>query len=1244
MAKKVINAFNGGEVDPKLHARSDVKRYDNSCLKMENFVPIPFGGATRRPASKFIIDTGNTEVRIFSYIISDTDKYILEFSNLKLRILKNDAILQKNSVDIEITTPYTTAQLKNIHFAQSYDILYFAHPNHSPQKLKHYSDTHWEWEELNFEFDPMLDINVEDIKITHSTNDQNAIVVLESTDDMFRSNHVGAIFSLRNKRTFAQQKVEGIGINQGQGLTGISNSINVSFQNYTITSVQGAVELYLQRSTDGGVTFEDFALIGDSFSQDITNASETFSFTYSSPEAENANTYIRLRYLFADKGSNFDDNNTLRFTIQPEYNYVTSLYKITEYVSNFKVKATVESKAEILGDNQTLWEDSYKTTTTAFTKGNGVKSIGLINYDLTGDVNNFLDFETNQTDLYAAGSTYYNGSHYLISKRSNEFFIKKYTITWDDTTSNDHSFSLTEYNITNASNVTDYSISGIDVGHALYNIVEVCNIMFKDGLPYVLFQTANSFVIAKFNSAFTEFSVVSSIAEDDVFADYNAAKGSTIAPRETFQSAVGFFDHIDDRVYVSFVPHTPSDMNFTESYNITKPDGTTVNGFSISGINTSHRAAIIYSYPDEILTDAGQLAGATGNDYLESLRDWTDSSNIKRHSNPYFSDFDFDTHFNFTSRDNSFGREGGTAYKHVEGENTYIYFASSIVNALGVAYGIEHRRILLGNDYTFTDTTASYSIKVNEYLPSEVALNDYTTGHPNIQQSIWHDNILESGVPELAYGETVTFDGKNTYIWILDDTDVNNKKTGIWRYPVETGTRYYSIIKDFPATNSGGFLFKSLLDDAYLSNADVNTKQWSEGAFSGYRGYPSAVGFYERRLCFSGQANLPNYIFLSKTDDFTNYFTDVKDTDAMRIRLFSGKTDAIKWILPEKSLILGTTSAEFALGSNRDDIAITPSAFSLKQKSAYGSSSIDPFIAKDNIFFFMRDGKNLREWSFEYNTKNATSNDLSYIANHLLKSGVKDVTYQQQRNSIIWVVTNDGDLVGLTYEKEYETLAWHKHTFDGTVESVAILSEENQEDSIYLSIKDSNNNRNIVKLDPLDWGTDYTTEFAGLDFYKKYTGFDKTTLTGLDYLEGKTVTVLDGGLKLSSTYTVTSGSITIPSTNNTVYVGLPYTATLAPLYLDADGSMGSKKSVHHATIRFKDTLGAKVGQKETGTYGENSVSVLDDVKFSSTTTLNTEDAEVWLANHNEFLQTIYIVSDSPQPCTVLAMVVDVEGV
>jgi hypothetical protein len=54
MAKKVINAFNSGEVSPYTYARQDSKLYDKACLKMENFIPLEYGGATKRPATKFI--------------------------------------------------------------------------------------------------------------------------------------------------------------------------------------------------------------------------------------------------------------------------------------------------------------------------------------------------------------------------------------------------------------------------------------------------------------------------------------------------------------------------------------------------------------------------------------------------------------------------------------------------------------------------------------------------------------------------------------------------------------------------------------------------------------------------------------------------------------------------------------------------------------------------------------------------------------------------------------------------------------------------------------------------------------------------------------------------------------------------------------------------------------------------------------------------------------------------------------
>ncbi len=233
--------------------------------------------------------------------------------------------------------------------------------------------------------------------------------------------------------------------------------------------------------------------------------------------------------------------------------------------------------------------------------------------------------------------------------------------------------------------------------------------------------------------------------------------------------------------------------------------------------------------------------------------------------------------------------------------------------------------------------------------------------------------------------------------------------------------------------------------------------------------------------------------------------------------------------------------------------------------------------------------------------------------------------------------TNKQTKVTLTYDSigEYNIDVYIEDTGTGEVQTVK--SGEGIQPRIL-------GDRYLVQFDPQQHESAYTKKYSGLDLYVRNKNFTGSSFTGLGHLEGKTVTYkVNGGT--AQTATVSNGAISVGSqTNANVIVGLPYTSTLAPLYVDAEGSMGSKKSVPHATIRFKDTLEAKVGQKETGTYGENSVSVLDNVKFASSSSLNTEDAEVWLANHNEFLQTVYIVSDTPQPCTVLAMVVDVEGV
>ncbi len=60
---------------------------------------------------------------------------------------------------VEVTTIYTSAQTFDIHYTQSADVMYLAHPDHPPKKLSRTSDTSWTFASIVFSGGPFLDEN-----------------------------------------------------------------------------------------------------------------------------------------------------------------------------------------------------------------------------------------------------------------------------------------------------------------------------------------------------------------------------------------------------------------------------------------------------------------------------------------------------------------------------------------------------------------------------------------------------------------------------------------------------------------------------------------------------------------------------------------------------------------------------------------------------------------------------------------------------------------------------------------------------------------------------------------------------------------------------------------------------------------------------------------------------------------------------------------------------------------------------
>ena len=122
------SSFNNGFLDPTMYARMDTQQYSQGVAQADNVKFLPQGGARKRAGFQYIA-TLTAETRIIPLVMSNTQRYILAFSNNQLKVFRADT---DALVDTVVTT-YTTAQLFELDFAQSGDDMLLVHEDHIPR-------------------------------------------------------------------------------------------------------------------------------------------------------------------------------------------------------------------------------------------------------------------------------------------------------------------------------------------------------------------------------------------------------------------------------------------------------------------------------------------------------------------------------------------------------------------------------------------------------------------------------------------------------------------------------------------------------------------------------------------------------------------------------------------------------------------------------------------------------------------------------------------------------------------------------------------------------------------------------------------------------------------------------------------------------------------------------------------------------------------------------------------------------
>lgn len=149
-------SFASGELAEALGARVDLARYQTGLRKCENFIISPYGGALNRPGTVFIAQThNNVACRLIRFKFNDQDAYALEFTHLRMRVYRNGGLVLNSGgpnvgLPFVLNTPFTQAEIFDINFSQSADVMILVHPNHKPQRLSRFAHDNWTMADISF--------------------------------------------------------------------------------------------------------------------------------------------------------------------------------------------------------------------------------------------------------------------------------------------------------------------------------------------------------------------------------------------------------------------------------------------------------------------------------------------------------------------------------------------------------------------------------------------------------------------------------------------------------------------------------------------------------------------------------------------------------------------------------------------------------------------------------------------------------------------------------------------------------------------------------------------------------------------------------------------------------------------------------------------------------------------------------------------------------------------------------------
>jgi hypothetical protein len=342
-----------------------------------------------------------------------------------------------------------------------------------------------------------------------------------------------------------------------------------------------------------------------------------------------------------------------------------------------------------------------------------------------------------------------------------------------------------------------------------------------------------------------------------------------------------------------------------------------------------------------------------------------------------------------------------------------------------------------------------------------------------------------------------------------------------------------------------------LFDTGNIDDADWELEEGYEDTWSSTRGWPRSVVFHEGRLYFGGSKQRPSTIWGSRVSDFFNFDPgEALDDASVEASLDTGTFNAIVDMYAGRNLQIFTTGGEFYVPQALDD-PITPANLIVKAQTFFG---MKPGLRVQNVdgatLFIQRQGKAIQEFIFSDTVNAYTSDKISLLSSHLLKSpeemAVRVATSTDEGDRLMLVNGDDGSIACYTLLRSQNVIAPSEWTTEGEFINIGV-----DVDDIYVIVKRNVNSADVYYVEVFDPDTLLDSATTGT------TGAS----VNMPHLEAETVQIIrDGIVEPTQVVGASPSTVTFVSAATASFqVGLNFTPTMKTLPVEPNLPSGSLK-------------------------------------------------------------------------------------